>query len=126
MHVCSSDTGRTTFAGRRTSADTQSSVGSRPSPWKSTGWTLRELSDRLDVGEEEVFTHGLEALLDHMPPTLQRNLRATTPVWRAWASQVNRWLPSWRYEHRRLSINEGAAFLEAVETVFKWLDANRA
>jgi hypothetical protein len=38
-------------------------------------WTLRELSERLDVTENDVFQHGLEALLGKMPKGLQDNMK---------------------------------------------------
>ncbi len=83
-------------------------------------------AERLRVDENEVFTHGLEALLGHMPGTLQRNMRATHHVWKAFAGSVNQWRPSWRYDARPLPGDRGRTLLEAMDVVFKWLDANRA
>jgi hypothetical protein len=89
-------------------------------------WTLRELSERLDVTENDVFQHGLEALLGKMPKGLQDNMKADRSVWRAFTGQVNRWKVSWRYAPRPLTGEEAQTFLYAVDTVFDWLDANRA
>ena len=89
-------------------------------------WSLSELAKRLSVDEHSVYTHGLEALLGHMPETLQANMRATAPVWKAFASGVNLWRPSWRYDSRSLSGDRARTFLESMDVVFKWLNANRA
>jgi hypothetical protein len=87
--------------------------------------TLRGLAERLKVGEDEVYTHGLEALLNHMPQTLRENLRSTDEVWRAFTA-VNRWRPSWRYEPHPFDARDAKDFLKAVDAVFHWLDRNRA
>ena len=89
-------------------------------------WTLRQLAERLQIDENDVFTHGLEALLGHMPKTLRDNMRGTGGVWRAFAGEVNLWRPSWRYDARPVPTERGRSFLEAADVVFKWLDANRA
>jgi len=88
-------------------------------------WTLRELGKRLNVPEADLFIHGLEALLKHMPGSLNENLRNAKAVWRSFGV-ANQWRPSWRYDARPLSADRGRAFLGAIDEVFNWLDASRA
>jgi hypothetical protein len=61
-------------------------------------YTLRQLATRWNVPESEVYTHGLEALVEQLP--LRDNFHKS-PVWRDFANQVNRWRASWRYEGDR-------------------------
>lgn len=85
-------------------------------------WTLQELAKNWDVDERDVFTHGLECLIQRLP----FHIRFTrSRVWRLFAGQVNRWKPSWRYSPRRIDKKEAGSFIDAVECVLKWLEANR-
>ena len=84
-------------------------------------WTLTELAVKWAVDEREVYAHGLEALAARLPlyGTLQRS-----PVWRDFATYVNRWKPSWRYNPHEPEETYAIAFTDAVERVFKWLESN--
>ncbi len=82
---------------------------------------LRELQCKWSVTEQDVFSHGLEAIAMRLP-TYSRFRQS--PAWRDFAGQVNRWRPSWRYDpddHRNKS---AAAFIEAVQNVYNCLDTN--
>ncbi|HUS91270.1 MAG TPA: hypothetical protein VM695_05435 [Phycisphaerae bacterium] len=85
-------------------------------------WTLEELAARWRVDEREVFTHGLECLVRRLP-LYERLTRSS--VWRAFAGRVNRWRPSWRYSPRNVDARSAQTFVEAVESVLHWLEANR-
>ena len=84
-------------------------------------WTLTELADRLGVGEDDLFHHGLEALASNLPffGKMQKS-----EIWRDF-TYVNQWRPSWRYSPVRSS-RDAQAFIEAVKKVRRWLDVNRA
>lgn len=84
-------------------------------------WTLQGLAERLGLDERAVYTHGLEALLAHVPS--QARFRRA-PEWHDFATQVNQWRPSWRYSPRDLSIADTTSFLDSVDRVFKWLSNN--
>jgi hypothetical protein len=86
-------------------------------------WTLRDLARVWRVSEDEVYSHGLEALLEHLP-ALRDRLREG-PVWRRFAGFVNKWRASWRYNPWNAKEAEAKTFLEAVDSVYKWLEANR-
>jgi hypothetical protein len=87
-------------------------------------WTLQALADRLKVNEQDVYTHGLEALLRHLP--LYNNFKRS-PVWRTdFAARVNTWKVSWRYDPHDWSQSEAQDFVASVERVYKWLDSNRS
>ena len=94
-------------------------------------WSLSELAAKWAVDDSEVYTHGLETLAARLPlyGNLQRspvygNLQRS-PVWRDFANYVNRWKPSWRYNPREPKETHAAAFMNAVERVFKWLESNQ-
>jgi len=84
--------------------------------------SLGELQARWGVTEQDVYTHGLEALARRLP--LYNRLRKSS-VWRDFASQVNRWRPAWRYDPQDHRNETAAAFVAAVETVYNWLESNR-
>jgi hypothetical protein len=88
--------------------------------------TLEALRERLNVDEREVYTHGLESLLGRLVPTglLDRLKRGVAG--RAFASYVNAWRPSWRYDPTNATMEKARAFLDAVDAVYTWLDSNRA
>jgi hypothetical protein len=85
-------------------------------------WTLRQLADRLGVSDQEVFTHGLEALLERLP--LRDNFRRS-PVWHDFSNHVNRWRASWRYDPHNGTVEAATTFLQAVNRVYAWLDAHQ-
>jgi hypothetical protein len=85
-------------------------------------WSLADLALKWDVDERDVYSHGLEPLAARLPlyGSLQRS-----PVWRDFATYVNRWNPSWRYNPREPDESYAISFTNAVERVFKWLESNR-
>jgi HEPN domain-containing protein len=87
-------------------------------------WTLEALAARWEVDEQEVYTHGLEALLRHLP--LYNNFKRS-PIWRNdFAPKVNLWRVSCRHNPHDCSQAEAQKFIGAVERVYKWLESNRA
>lgn len=88
-------------------------------------WNLNELALKLGASDNALYTHGLEALLSTMP-RLNRSLRESKDNWRLFASHVNLWKPAWRYNPAPLNVDWTSKFVEAVERVYRWLDANRA
>jgi hypothetical protein len=80
-------------------------------------WTLEQLAQKLQVNEQEVYSHGLEALAMQLPlyGKLQRS-----HVWRDFAGSVNQWRVSWRYNPSDWSDDSARAFLEAVDRVYTW------
>ena len=86
-------------------------------------WTLDQLAAKWGVKDErEVYTHGLEVFASRLP--LYQRLR-TSPVWRDFAGQVNRWRVDWRYDPHDWEKKRTQAFLEAVDRVYGWLESNR-
>ena len=83
--------------------------------------TLPLLAGRLGVDDRDVMTHGLEALLRKSPAFARFQ---TGPAWVDFATLVNRWRPSWRYDPRDAKPAEAERFLTAVERVVAWLEAN--
>lgn len=83
---------------------------------------LEELRKRWRVSEQEIYTHGLEALARRLP--LYTRFRRST-AWRSFAAQVNRWRPSWRYDPHDHLNSSAAQFIDAVRDVYNWLEANR-
>lgn len=84
--------------------------------------TLKDLGGRMSLDERDVFTHGLEAMVETAP--FGESLRRS-PVWRDFAKHVTLWKPSWRYDPRERTEREARDFLDAVDRVFRWLDTNR-
>lgn len=84
--------------------------------------TLKELADRMSLNEKDVFTHGLEGLIEVAP--FGDSMRHS-PVWRDFVEQVILWKPSWRYDPRERTESEARNFLDAVDRVYLWLDTNR-
>jgi hypothetical protein len=82
---------------------------------------LGELQEIWGVTENEVYTHGLEALAKRLP--LYPRFRQSA-VWRLFAGQVNLWRPSWRYDPHDRQNADAAKFLDAVKEVYDWLDSN--
>jgi hypothetical protein len=83
--------------------------------------TLQDLVAKWRVDDRDVYTHGLEAMIDRLP--LRDRFRESA-VWRDFAGQVNRWRVSWRYDPRQLSSDEVSTFMDAVNRVYKWIEGN--
>jgi hypothetical protein len=83
---------------------------------------LEELRRRWRVTEQDIYTHGLEALARRLP--LYHRFRRST-VWRSFTTQVNRWRPSWRYDPHDHLNGTAAQFIAAVRDVYNWLETNR-
>jgi hypothetical protein len=83
--------------------------------------TLAQLAVRLDVGESQVYSHGLEAIAKRLP------------FWSVWRrspifkdlSTVSRWRPSWGYDPLDWPNAQALAFLSAVRRVYDRLDRNQ-
>jgi hypothetical protein len=86
-------------------------------------WTLEELARERALDEREVYTHGLEALVNRLMPS-GFTIKLQAGMGRQWSS-VNRWRPSWRYDPRDWKEDDAETFLEAVDEVYRWLDSNR-
>lgn len=84
-------------------------------------WTLEQLLRRLDLGEREVYSHKLEALVELLPS--YERFKASH-VYRDFASRVNQWRPEWRYDGSDPPVDEARKFLEAVDKVTEWLNNN--
>lgn len=86
--------------------------------------TLGELRSKLNLKEDQVYSHGLESLIeDLLPNGVGKRLReghARTPF----VSQVNRWSPQWRYDGGNPPIADAKKFLDAVDEVWEWLESN--
>jgi hypothetical protein len=87
--------------------------------------TLAALATKLGLTEDEVYVHGLEALLLHLLPTLYGRLQRS-PLWRDFAGRVNTWRPAWRYDPRDRYNQVAAAFMRSVEALYAWLDSHRS
>lgn len=87
-------------------------------------WTLDGLAKKWKVNDQAVYTHGLEAILRHLP--VYKKFKAT-PIWGIhFASQVNAWRVHWRYDPHDWTVPRAQAFLDSVERVYNWLEANRS
>lgn len=84
-------------------------------------WTLDQLATKWRVSDRDVYTHGLEALLARLP--FYDRFRASQ-TWRFF-SVVNQWRPSWRYSPLPIGLERAGEFLQAVDRVYNWLEANR-
>jgi hypothetical protein len=84
--------------------------------------SLSELQAKWGVTENEVYTHGLEAIAQRLP-LYKRFTRS--PAWRAFTGQVNRWRVAWRYDGQDERNDVAAAFVQAVKEVLNWLESNR-
>lgn len=84
--------------------------------------TLASLAQKWKVDDREVYTHNLEVLLGRLG-VLDR-LKAS-PVGMDFRFQVNRWRTSWRYDRHNPTLPQANAFLDAVDRVLRWLEANR-
>jgi hypothetical protein len=85
-------------------------------------WTLRQLAARWQVPEQDVYSHGLEALIEQLP--LRDNFHRSE-AWPFFARHVNQWRASWRYDPRNPPVESAQTFLGAVDRVYKWLEANQ-
>ena len=87
---------------------------------------LRELEEELQsrgviAAHATIFTHQCEVLL-RLAGGLDR-LRQNEPLWRMF-NIVNRWVPAWRYSADLSNREDAEDFLEAVEKIIHWIDAN--
>lgn len=86
-------------------------------------WTLDALARKWGVRDREVYTHGLEAILRHLP---QYDRFKKSAVWRsAFSVYVNQWRVSWRYDPADWNDEKCDRFLTAVEDVYNWLNHHR-
>lgn len=85
-------------------------------------WTLSELAEKQKVSENDIYTHGLEALASNLP--LWYNLQKSD-VWWDFVKHVNHWKVSWRYNPNEPTREDAESFMNAIERVYKWLDSNR-
>ena len=83
--------------------------------------TLKDLSKKIKVDENVLFSHGLAALVEQMPFRLRFK---ESEVWNDFETQVNRWSSSWRYDPGNPSKKKVDSFLKAVNKVYNWLEAN--
>jgi hypothetical protein len=87
-------------------------------------WNLDQLAAKWRVREHDVYTHGLEAILRHLP--IYNKFRAS-PIWaKHFASHVNTWRVHWRYDPHDWPTGKAEAFLLSVEEVYNWIDSNRS
>ncbi len=84
--------------------------------------TLRQLVEKLDLDERDVYDHGLEALRKKLLASYGRFRKS--PAWRGFSTQVNAWRPTWRYDGEDAHWTDAKSFLEAVDVVREWLDRN--
>lgn len=68
-----------------------------------------------------VFTHHLRALFDLTGRLNQ--LRQNEAQWMLW-NLVNQWVPAWRYATDLSNVDDARDFLEAVESLFRWVENN--
>lgn len=86
--------------------------------------TLSELKDRLQLDDSRVYSHGLEALVIDLLPEATGARLLSGDARLAFTSQVNTWSPSWRYNSQCPGKAKAEQFLEAIEKVWIWLEAN--
>lgn len=84
--------------------------------------TLEELIEKTKIDKDIAYSHGLEALINQLP-FKERFHRSEE--WKDFASHVNTWKTSWRYDPKRPREGKAKAFLDAVDRVYGWLEANR-
>ena len=72
--------------------------------------------------DRDVFHHGLEVWLNRLG-LLKKLLAGYASV--SFASYVNQWRPSWRYNPVNPPPEWAEKFLGATDEVYNWLDANR-
>ena len=84
---------------------------------------LEEVLQRRDLitVQTTVFTHQLELLL-RLTNAIDR-LRQNREQWQMF-NLVNRWVPAWRYSADLSNRDDATDFLDAVESVLRWIDHN--
>jgi HEPN domain-containing protein len=87
---------------------------------------LLELEDELRASgrlpaDTTVFTHHLRALLE-LTGRLDQ-LRQNEAEWRRW-NLVNQWVPAWRYTADLSNVGDARDFLQAVESILRWVENN--
>ena len=88
--------------------------------------TLSELDEDLKrrgliKADATVYTHEFESLL-RASEALDR-LRTDSGLWSPFLI-VNRWVPAWRYDPDLASRSAAESFLEALDQVAGWINAN--
>lgn len=89
-------------------------------------YTLKDLSEKLEVSEKDIFTHSLEKLVKQMP-SLYNRLQSNESVRRVFV-RLNNWCPAWRYkpgEVTKAARKSASDFLADVKVVYNWLEQNR-
>lgn len=76
---------------------------------------------RLLPADATVFTHHLR-LLFGLTQRLDQ-LRQNQAEWRLF-NLVNHWMPAWRYTADLSNVDDARDFLEAVETIARWVEHN--
>jgi len=83
--------------------------------------TLRDLAGAWQAKESEVYSHGLEALIEQLP---FRSRFYSSEVSQDFVRHVNHWKPSWRYDPSSATQQQAEQFLDSVDRIFKWLEGN--
>jgi hypothetical protein len=84
--------------------------------------SISALAEAWKVPDATLLSHDLEALanaLSLVPKLRQSPVRVDFFAW------VARWRPHWRYDPGDWTAANARRFLDAVERVYWWLDANR-
>ncbi|MHC5540676.1 HEPN domain-containing protein [Singulisphaera rosea] len=68
-----------------------------------------------------IFTHQLELLIDLTKA--KHRLKQIPELWLAF-NTVNRWVPAWRYSADLSNRDDAEGFLEAVESLLRWIENN--
>ncbi len=86
--------------------------------------TLKELAEKLNLKDEDVFSHRLERMLrDLLSSEIHQKLtesRQTQSHWRV----VNKWTPQWRYDRNTPDPEEASRFVQSIEKIHGWLGSN--
>lgn len=85
--------------------------------------TLAELSRQLNVDERDIYSHGLESLLELLPGL--RHRLHDSPLRKTFFSTVSAWRPSWRYDPEDHENAAAEKFVTATEEVYHWLDCHQ-
>src|SRR5438128_1270014 len=76
-------------------------------------WTLQELAANLKIDERDIYTHGLEILLRHLP-SYNRFIRSDVGRLH-FAARVVQWRVSWRYNPLNWETEKARLFIESCE-----------
>jgi HEPN domain-containing protein len=85
---------------------------------------LKELEDKLQARDiqQTPFTHSLHSLMVLAGGVAR--IQSDPILWRQFSLIVNAWQPAWRYEPNLGSLEEAAAFLEAIRRMVAWIENN--